>query len=145
MLTAIIPHPNGDDFRAEIHGDTRRELSQNVRTFIMFEGYGASDIGALFNVYREGNIVATVSYNGRFDWRDSLYADDPAAQGEATAREDNIVIHGRCISDEDLADELENLTQDEAAELAETIEAERAKAINELRDEPRPLSYWKEN
>ncbi len=55
------------------------------------------------------------------------------------------MIEGKCISDEELADELANLTQDEAAELAETIEAERAKAINELRDEPRPLSYWKEN
>ena len=132
MLTAIIPHPNGDDFRAEIHGDHPIELSRAVRQFLVFEGYGASDVGALFNVYRDGNIVATVAYNGRFDWRDSLYADDPAAQGEATAREDNRVIHGQCISDEELADELASLTQDEAAELAETIEAERAKAIAEL-------------
>ena len=132
MLTAIIPHPNGDDFRAEIHGDHPIELSRAVRTFIMFEGYGASDTGALFNVYREGNIVATLSYNGRFDWRDELYANDPAAQGEATAREDNRVIHGICVSDEELADELDNLTQDEAAELAETIEAERKLAIKEM-------------
>ena len=132
MLTAIIPDPNGREPRAEIHGDHPIELSQNVRAFIMLENYGASDIGSLFNVYRDGNIVATVAYNGRFDWRDSLYANDPAAQGEATAREDNRVIHGTCISDEELADELDSLTQDEAAELAETIEAERAKAIREL-------------
>jgi len=42
-------------------------------------------------------------------------------------------IDAQCVTDEELADELANLTQDEAAELAETIEAERAKAIAELK------------
>ena len=119
MLTAIIPHPNGDDFRAEIHGDHPIELSQNVRAFIMLEGYGASDVGGLFSVYREGNIVATVSFNGKFNWRDTAYRHD--------------FFYATCVTDDELADELENLTQDEAAELAETIEAERAKAIADLK------------
>ena len=96
-LTAIIPDPNGRESRAEIHGSHPIELSQNVRAFIMLENYGASDIGSLFNVYRDGNIVATVSYNGRFDWRDSLYANDPAAQGETTAREDYAIFEAERI------------------------------------------------
>ena len=66
--------------------------------------------------------------------RKSTYKGDPAAEGEAAARHDNWVAaqQGRCVTDEELADELDNLTQDEAAELAETIEAERKLAIKEM-------------
>ena len=48
-------------------------------------------------------------------WSGNLDRNDPAAAGERAAREDNA--------------RMDALTQDEAAELAETIEAERAKAI----------------
>ncbi len=78
MLTAIIPDPDYYDGakRKELHGDTPAELSRAVREWIELSCYGASAIGAIFNVFRDGNLVATVCYNGRFDWRDPLY--DPA-------------------------------------------------------------------
>ena len=49
-----------------------------------------------------------------------------------------MIKFGKCISDEELRDELDNLTQDEAAELAETIEAERKLARAELTQERCP-------
>ncbi len=76
MLTAIIPDPDGPDFRKEIHGDSVDELARNARTFIHDSCYGASAIGSKFATYRDGNIVGTLSYNGRFHWADPLYARD---------------------------------------------------------------------
>lgn len=73
LLSAIMPTPDGPDFREEVHGVNEKDLVSNVREWIMFSGYGASDIGATFNVYRDGNIVGTVTYNGKFYWRDEAY------------------------------------------------------------------------
>ena len=60
----------------------------------------------------------------------SIEMDEIRREQESVHPQD--VVHGRCVTDEELVDELENLTQDEAAELAETIEAERKKAIREF-------------
>jgi hypothetical protein len=76
MLTAIIPDPDmiNHDFRTEVYGDDPKELCANIRAHIVHTGYGASDIGANFNVYRDGNIVGTATFNGKFHWRDPAYA-----------------------------------------------------------------------
>lgn len=71
-LIAIIPDPDGPDFRKEIYGDTVAELRTNTRTFIVDSGYGASQIGSKFNVYRDGARVGTMMYNGKFFKADPL-------------------------------------------------------------------------
>ncbi len=74
MLTAIIPDPLGPDMRHEVHGDNPKQLAAAAREWIFLENYGASDIGSQFNVFRDGNIVGTLMYNGKFHWADPLYA-----------------------------------------------------------------------
>ena len=76
MLTAIVPDPDflHGSCRKEIHAATPEGLSQNLREWIMLDtGYGASDIGSQFSVYRDGNVVGTLTYNGKFFWRDPAY------------------------------------------------------------------------
>ena len=70
LLTAIIPDPDyiGGNSRTEIYGSDVEEMTRNVRTHIDDNGYGASDIGSIFNVYGEGVQIGTVRYNGRFDY-----------------------------------------------------------------------------
>lgn len=72
-LIAVIPDPNRIDGldRKEIYADTPDELAKAVRQWITESGYGARDVGGKFNVYRGGKFVASVRYNGRFDWRDN--------------------------------------------------------------------------
>ena len=76
LLTAIIPDPSyyDGDKRKEIYAETPSELVSNIRAFINECCYGASDVGSLFNVYRDGVRVATATYNGKFHWADPLYA-----------------------------------------------------------------------
>ena len=76
-LNVVIPDPHylGGASTRVLTADTPRELSIAVRKWITESGYGASDIGALFNVYRDDAMVATVRYNARFDWNDSALAD----------------------------------------------------------------------
>lgn len=66
MLTAIMPDPHGPDFRHEVYGSTPEALVKAVREAIEFSGYGASDIGSRFNVYKDGKQIAYVTYNGRY-------------------------------------------------------------------------------
>lgn len=66
MLIAIIPNPYGLEFRHEIYGDDVKQLASNVREVIVREGYGASEIGSQFNVYKDGNQVGLLAYNGKY-------------------------------------------------------------------------------
>lgn len=90
MLAAIMPTPDGPDFREEVYGSTPESLVAAVREWIMFSGYGASDIGSKFNVYRDGNIVGTVTYNGKFYWRDEAYNDKPSHGGDWVIMEEGL-------------------------------------------------------
>lgn len=76
LLTAILPDPEYLDGlkRKEIYGESPAELARELREWITISGYGASAIGSKFSVYRDGNVVATICYNGKFDWRDPAYA-----------------------------------------------------------------------
>ncbi len=67
MLTAIIPDPDyvSGNKRYEAHGHNADELVNSVREFIVQAGYGASDTGSKFNVYRDGRKVGFVAYNGK--------------------------------------------------------------------------------
>jgi len=68
MLTAIVPTPdfvNGSS-RQELYADDVQMLAKEVREFIMFNGYGASDVGSRFNVYRDGVEIGYLTYNGKF-------------------------------------------------------------------------------
>ncbi len=76
MLTAIIPDPHGPDFRQEVHGDNPKQLAAAAREFIEMSNYGASDVGSMFNTFRDGVLVGTLMYNGRFHWADPLYNPD---------------------------------------------------------------------
>lgn len=66
MLTVIIPNPYGLEFRHEIHGGDVKELASNTREMILREGYGASEIGSQFNVYKDGKQIGLLRYNGSF-------------------------------------------------------------------------------
>ena len=70
LLIAIIPDPMYFDGnkRKEIYGSTPAELASALRKWVVESGYGASDIGAMFDVYRNNRKVAVLRYNGRFDW-----------------------------------------------------------------------------
>lgn len=73
VLIAVVPDPDyfdGKD-RKEVYADTPDELVKAVREWITETGYGSRAIGAMFNVYQDGKFVASVRYNGRFDWRDN--------------------------------------------------------------------------
>lgn len=77
LLTAIIPDPDYIDgaCRKEIHGETPEVLAKSAREWLLLEtGYGASQVGSKFNVYRDGARVGTLMYNGKFHWADPLYA-----------------------------------------------------------------------
>jgi hypothetical protein len=78
LLIAIVPNPNCGG-RKEIYAYSTKELVANIRAFIVDSDYGASDVGANFSVYREGNLVGTATYNGKFFWADPLY--NPANPG----------------------------------------------------------------
>lgn len=43
-----------------------------MRELITTEGYGASDIGGMFSVYRDGARIGDIAYNGRFYLREEL-------------------------------------------------------------------------
>ena len=49
-------------------------LRAEVRSFILENDFGASDVGSIFSIYRDGNVVADLCYNGKFNWRDEAYA-----------------------------------------------------------------------
>lgn len=71
-LNVAIPDPDylGGASTRVLTADTPKELSNAVRKWITESGYGASDIGALFNVYRDDAMVGTMRYNARFEWND---------------------------------------------------------------------------
>jgi hypothetical protein len=76
-LIAILPDPDcyGGSKQKRITADTPVELAKAVRAWVTESGYGASDIGALFDVYRDGlkAPVATIAYNSKFIWRDPAH------------------------------------------------------------------------
>ncbi len=72
LLISIVPNANAGSGRHEIYGDDRADLARSLRELITTEGYGASDIGGKFPVYRDGAVVGTLCYNGRFFKADPL-------------------------------------------------------------------------
>lgn len=74
LYTTVIPNPDfGDNVRKQICGETASELARNVRNFIDDSGYGASDIGARFNIYFNADKIGKIGYNG------SIHFDEPLA------------------------------------------------------------------
>jgi hypothetical protein len=71
-LTAIVPNFNAGFGRHEVHGDNPQDLARELRELITLECYGASDIGGMFSVYRDGARIGDVAYNGTFHLREEL-------------------------------------------------------------------------
>ena len=72
-LKVILPDP--DQLKtASFSAATPAELVKSVRGWIDENCYGASDVGGKFHVYRDNFAVATMGYNGRFNWNDSALA-----------------------------------------------------------------------
>lgn len=74
MLTLIMPDPEyyfGGP-RKELYGDTVSELRLQAREYLTDLNYGASDVGSMFFVYRDGARMGTMMYNGVFHKEDPL-------------------------------------------------------------------------
>lgn len=65
-LTTTVPDPYGATGKAVIAGADPDALSSNLRSFIVENGYGASDIGSRFAVTdADGSAVGDIFYNGK--------------------------------------------------------------------------------
>ena len=72
-LTAIVPNFDGGFGRHKVHGDDPQDLARDLRELITQECYGASDIGGMFSVYRDGARIGDIAYNGKFYLREELH------------------------------------------------------------------------
>lgn len=74
MLSVIIPDPDftHGECRKELHADSASDLAKDVRIFIDDACYGASDVGGRFNLYRDGNQVGYIGYNGSIHFNEKI-------------------------------------------------------------------------
>lgn len=89
----IVPHPFSSDNRRELYADTIPELQANVRNFITEESYGASDIGARFEVAEidlpsGASASGYITYNGKYVAEEDVVA--ASHGGDAVILEESI-------------------------------------------------------